>query len=233
MSKECTLERYVSFESNYHVPRSKASCIAMAEDHCCTAEVFQINETKEVWEAASKADVYSFIPSCDTNCHRKHLQLRVVTNHHSQEFTLKYRSPIRRIKVISLPTSNELVSEQQRGQNCSPRSQTFGILLVVATEDESVSVQSIVLQKRSDHEDFRISESINVSKSFHDILVLSRPRSTSDLDAYISFCSLMSMPISKSVMTQRKARRRICVQIWFSSKRMNHSHTAKATFHYS
>ena len=107
----CNLERFDTFESNYQVPRLNISCIPLAEDQCCTARVFQVDETKDILEAQPRVDVFAFIPSSDNNVHRKYLELRVVVNNHSSEFTLKYKSAIQCIKVIALPTNNESLTE--------------------------------------------------------------------------------------------------------------------------
>lgn len=152
----------LSKKSTYQLPRSAASCFPLAQDHCCTATIFTVDEVHSQCEAVSEAELAAFLLSGETrhtvelSCHANLSSLIDDDSETcSSSFHLNFDEDVQRIKLLTLPWTNE--NFHGKGVVHTDLYQAIGVI-VVATTLSRVSARSIVLTRSTPSEAFRLSE---------------------------------------------------------------------------
>jgi hypothetical protein len=163
-----------SNSSTYQFPRSTASCFPLAQDHCCTATIFTVDEVHNQCEAVSEAELAAFLPSGETrhcvelSCHPNLSSLIIDEDGsdsettYSSSFQFNFDEDVQRIKLLTLPWTNENFHGKE-GAVHSDLYQAIGIV-VIATTLSRVSARSIVLTRSSPSEAFRLSEITEITE---------------------------------------------------------------------
>jgi hypothetical protein len=151
-----------SSKSTYQLPRSTASCFSLAQDNCCTATIFTVDEVHNQCEAVSEAELAAFLPSGDTrhsvelSCHANLSSLIDEDSEtYSSSFRLNFDEDVQRVQLLTLPWTNENFHGKVAVH--TDLYQAIGVV-VVATTLSRVSARSIVLARSSPSEAFRLSE---------------------------------------------------------------------------